>query len=159
MSKRKLSKKTPDPKPNLEERLCRLTDCFILFNGHYFMGGIYLTPPTPICSILLYDRRLSENADRIRTEVQWWCSVSGIFGFFTMAERVYLSRLRRASRANDRTGSLALPSVPARDISYCWDNLSGQQVAAGSMVPCNMAGHQPKKRYECFGFTAGIGVG
>ena len=85
--------------------------------------------------------------------------MSGIFGFFAMAERVCLSKLRRMSRVNDSTVPLALSSVSARDIGYCGDNLSGQQVAAGDMVPCDMAGYQPKKRYECFGFAAGIGVG
>ena len=36
----------------------------IQFSRTLVLGGIYFTPPAPICSILLYDRRLPENADR-----------------------------------------------------------------------------------------------
>ena len=61
--------------------------------------------------------------------------------------------------ANDSTVSLALSRVSTRNIGHCGDDLSGLQVTAGDIAPCDMAGYQPKNRYECFGFTAGIRVG
>jgi len=75
-------------------------------------GGIYLTPPTPRCSVLDCERGLPEDIARVGTALQARGGLRRVSRSSALAGRMGLSALRRSRGLADSAESLALRAVP-----------------------------------------------
>ena len=75
-------------------------------------GGIYLTPPTPRCSVLGCERGLPEDFARVGTALQPRGGLRRVSRSSALAGRMGLSTLRRSRGLADSAESLALRPVP-----------------------------------------------
>src|ERR1019366_3804050 len=77
-----------------------------------FKWGIYLTPPTPRCSVLGCERGLPEDIARVGTALQPRGGLRRVSRSSALAGRMGLSTLRRSRGLADSAESLALRAVP-----------------------------------------------
>jgi fructose-1,6-bisphosphatase/inositol monophosphatase family enzyme len=120
---------------------------------------IYLTPPTPRCSVWGHGRGLSADFIGSGAAFQQRRSLYRVSCSTALARRLGLSTVCWSRCLVDPAGALALRSLPVRDVGHRGNHLSGHSLAADPLVPRHVADHQSEERHQRFGPTAGARPG
>ena len=121
--------------------------------------GIYLTPPSPTCSVRTCDRGLSKDFAGVGATLQLRRGLCEVPCISALARRMGVPAVRRTGVLVGPASSLALRQVPIRDVGHRRHHLPGQPSATDDLVPGRVVRHQPEEWHPCFGTTACFRLG